>query len=231
MSANETQSENLYGGEFIGLDSYNETKRLELVEELFRGEILSWAAKRGQVLGDYVMPKIFYIEPTDTGPHKVAWVEHKGTDGATFEPFHRYHVVCECVLCKNFNNGKGGIDTSQCEVMEHALEARAHAVGESFRRTIDVSHAHSAVNVLTGSSEIPKEFDFESMSLSALEQILRLDKAHPEEWQGNAVSGALPLEQAGKIIAQPLEAVRHYAELLQRSGIAEFDGEALRLAA
>ncbi|MBX4190962.1 hypothetical protein KW794_02650 [Candidatus Saccharibacteria bacterium] len=231
MPTNPHPAETSYDGEFIDLIGPNKNDNLELVEELFTGNLAKWAAKRGQVLGDYVMPKIIYVEVTDEGPHKVAWVEHKGTNGATFESFHNHHVVCECILCKNFNDGTGGIDTTLCEVMGHALEARADLVGAGFRQSIDISQSHSTVNLLTGSPEAARQFDLENMSLSALEQVLHLDHAHPEGWQGNAVSGVLPVEQAGKIIAQPLEMIFRCAELLQRSRKVDFDGESLRLAA
>lgn len=214
----------------ISLNGIDESQRTELVDEFFTGPMLEWAGKRYAAWRDYIMPKIIYIEQVGGEEHKVAWVEHIGMNTATYDVFHNHHVVCDCVLCKNFNGADGAIDTSQCEVMEHALEYRAESVRAPFMPAIHATE-EGAVNVLTGASETATPFDLESLSITALEQVLRADSVQPESWQGNAVSGVFTLEEAGRILDQPLSSTVRYAELLQRKGKVQFDGGEMRYAA
>lgn len=233
MSYPQEMPELPYGGVFVSFIDSSEEENRNLREELFTGELLRWAGKRLSSLGDFIMPKIIYIEAVEDETHKVAWVEHNGLNPKTEERFHNHHVVCECVLCKRFDNGRGSIDTSQCEVMSHALEARAQLIRAEFQPSIVAYQESEAIDVMVPSRVIDSRnpFDIESLSVSAIEQVLRSDSRHPEGWHGNVVSGSLPLEQASAIIDQPLDSTIQYAELLSKAGKVEFDGESLRLAA
>jgi len=216
---------------FIPLVSLEEEDKQQLIREHFSGAMLRWAGNRALEYGDVVAPKVIYVESNEDETHRVAWVEHAGVNTATFETFHNHHVVCDCVLCKNFNDGKGGIDTSLCEVMSRALEARAQIVGTEFQRGITASQNSGLVNVMTGSMEKSNEFDIESFAVNAIEQILRSDNRYPEVWHGNSVSGSLSLGEASHILDQPVSFALLAAEKLRKSGRASFDGETVRLAA
>jgi hypothetical protein len=220
-----------YDGEFIQLTDLDEAESRQISEELFNGDLLEWAARRAKYFGDYIVPKVIYIETSEGQQHKVAWVEHNGVNLLANETFHNHHVVCECVLCKNFNDGNGGINTTLCDTMTHALDARAEAIGRGYRSVIEASQNQGALNVLTGSKETARLFDIETMSMTAIEKVLHDDNAHPEVWHGNPISGSLPVEQAQIITGQPHEVVLHCVELLHERGRVDFDGENLRIAA
>lgn len=213
------------------IDSDDETRQIR--EELFTRELLEWAGNRASKYGDYIVPKIICLDTVDE-PHKVAWVEHNRTHPDSRQIIQNHHIVCECVLCRDFNDGRGGIDTSLCVSMERVLEARARIVGADFQADISICSGYEAQNMMTGSgfSEIERrDFDFESLSVAAIEQVLHMDQMAPETWNGNVISGALPIDQASRIIDQPLSSTYKYAVLLHKSRRVSFDGENLRLAA
>lgn len=225
------EPESLHDSVFIPLASLEDDDRQEIIQQYFAGDILRWAGNRALEYGDVIEPKVLYVEANEDETHSVAWVEHTGVNTATYEVFHNHHIVCDCVLCKNFNNGRGGIDTSLCEVMARAIEARGQMVGAKFRRDIVVSQNEGVFNVLTGKFEKSRQFDLESFAVTAIEQVLRSDKQHPEVWHGNAVSGSLSVEEASNIIELSEPLVLLAAEELRKSGKADFEGESLRLAA
>jgi hypothetical protein len=216
---------------FISLDGLEEEDRRQVISQYFSGDMLRWAGRRAMEFGDVIAPKVVYVEVTETETHSVAWVEHAGVNTATYEIFHNHHIVCDCVLCKNFNDGRGGIDTSLCDAMTRALEARAGIIGAEFQRDVTASQKNGLINLMTGSLEKSREFDLESFSVNAIEQVLRSDNRHPEIWHGNAVSGSLSVDEVSHIIDQPATHILLAAEKLRKSGKADFDGENIRLAA
>lgn len=218
---------------FVSFIEGGEEEKAEKLAKFFRKDAARWANLRIREFGDFIVPKFACIklsgqvkdgEPTQA--HFSYYVEHAGTliTDNGIEEYHRHHVVCDHVLERNFNDGRGGIDVNKCLDLRVAVNIRGRRFGKEIRSGIAIANRLE-------DDELENLISPGEISISAIEKALILDRSIPELWPGTIVSGELTLEQASEITGQPLEDVVRYADILQLEGKIDFDGETLRLAA
>jgi hypothetical protein len=220
---------------FLSFTEGSEEERQTRLQQYFNGDIARWASMRAHQFGELIIPKHVCIRLSGTirngnvsPPHRTYYVEHAGTRIAdtadTIEEYHCHHMVCDCVLKKNLNDGQGGVDLNACSELRIAARHRARRFGSDIRDSFsDSCEIESDINKILVLSD--------KAAVAAIETALLVDSTDPEAWPGTVVSGELPIEQASEITGQPLENVVWYADVLQSAGKAIFDGKKISLAA
>lgn len=216
---------------FVSFIEGTEEERHDKIRRYFRGNVPKWASDRARRIGDIIIPKHACItlsgnindgEPTPA--HRTFYIEHSGMIPMTEEKYHRHHMVCDCVLKRNLNDGQGGVNLEACFDLHLAANLRARRFGKDILSAPDSLDELETdpYRILVGGDQI---------ALAAIETALSADAVMPEIWPGTVVSGEMPVEQVGELTGQPLENVVWLAEVLQSQGKVAFDGQKLRLAA
>ena len=214
---------------FLSFNEGLEEERTERLNKFFKDDVARWASYRSQNFGDYIVPKHVAINISGqikdgeaTPPHHTYYVEHGGIriSDDDIEEYHRHHVVCDCVLQRNLNDGQGGVNINACPELRRATSLRARRFGAEIRNGLVLEK--DPFEAVIASSKI---------AMAALETVLLLDYSAPEIWPGTIMSGVLSLEQASEITGEPEEEVVWYAQTLEAEGKITFDGETLSLAA
>ncbi|MGH7157171.1 MAG: hypothetical protein ACREGG_03625, partial [Candidatus Saccharimonadales bacterium] len=219
-----TSSENNVA--FVSFVEGSEEENLEKLKKYFSFDAAHWASIRAREFGDFIVPKFACIKlsgqvidgvPTPT--HFTYYVEHAGTliTDTDIEHYHRHHMVCDHVLERNLNDGKGGVNVNACPDLKTAATIRAQRFGKEIRSGIAGAYGIE--------DELEKLISSGEVAIAALEKVLELDHTIPEIWPGTIVSGELSLEQASEITGQPPEDVARYADILQLEGKVSFDGQ------
>lgn len=208
---------------------YALTRQAQTVRELqpsnFDGPIAEWADGRMQDYGDTIIPRYVYDDSAGGRPHKVAWIYHAGVDFDDGESFCRHHIACDCLL-ESERSGDAELMFG-CNALLSVLNKRAWFINDTY----------SAQRVLRQIPALPKEALFgansESMekafAIATMGYILEHDVRHPEAWVGNILDGEHQATLLALILQQDPDEVRENAEIMERNGAAEFDGETIKL--
>jgi hypothetical protein len=213
---------------FVSLTDGKFSDRLESTQsaqDLYTGEVAAWANRRTYNFGDFIEPKQIYLEWVNGHPHRVVWVDHMGINRDTNSPYHLHHVVCDCAYYENTNFPEED-ELADCGVMQNALVERTELVARQ-HRVREMIDSYGAIPA----ADYSKNNELNDILVKSIESILVFDRAHPEEWVGNVVSGEHDVTLLSLIIKQPQETVRLCADILAFQGKVEISGDTLRLAA
>ncbi len=196
----------------------------ELRPSNFEGPVAVWANVREQKFGDTILPRHVYTERSGDEEHRVAWVYHSGIDFESGETFSDHHIACDCLLEAEQSDSQDPILPLDCDALRSVLNKRAWFVNATFR--IDEVMKVFKDGKAGDYEQLPAVHDF---SVRTIAYLLEHDTRHPESWVGNVITGQHQVSLLSVVMQQPPEIIRWYGELLEQTGLVEFDGETLSL--
>ncbi|MBX4201652.1 hypothetical protein KW803_02025 [Candidatus Saccharibacteria bacterium] len=228
MAIDETFRPRIYFDEQEVFEDIGRATRLRQLQPTnFEGPVAEWAEERTKLFGDVVISRMVFVEPGKKEDHRVAWVYRSGIDLETEETFARHHIACDCSL-----------EADRDDELERIFQCQ-HLMGVLNKRAWQISATYGAEDILRTIPDLPEEalLGYEhgheifgrEFSLRALSSILDHDFRHPDSWVANVIDGEHQASLMALIFQQDPAEIHQVAEILERGGVVEIDGDTIML--